>query len=92
MSVTTNEQDTANPAIEALRNSLIGDRVTIEQTAKTFNVTERAVYSAVARHNVPFVKVFGIRYFRPDDLREALVADHNSAPRGRGRPRKQIRI
>lgn len=78
------------PDTDALRAELIGNRVTIEQTANALGVTERSIYNAIARHNIPYVKVFGVRYFKPEDLRAALVADHNTAPRGRGRPRKNL--
>lgn len=90
MSVTTNEQDTTDPAVAALRAKLIGNRVNIKQIAEASDVTERAAYGAIAKHNIPFVKLFGIRWFEPDDVRKALVADHNTAPRGRGRPRKHF--
>lgn len=83
-----NGQEAEDTAAAALRATLIGDRVTIDQTATALGVTQRSVYYAVARHNVPFVKVFGVRYFKTEDLRRALVAGHNTAPRGRGRPSK----
>jgi hypothetical protein len=77
-----------DPRALALRDELIGDRVTIEQAAAAFNVTERAIYGVIARHNIPYIKVFNSRYLAPADLRRALVKDIASPPRGRGRPSK----
>ena len=82
----TTETDQAQAA--AIRAALIGDRITIAQAAAAFRVTERCVYNAIETHRIPFVKVFGVRYMAPADLRRALVLDSNTAPRGRGRPRK----
>lgn len=77
-----------DPAAEALRKAVIGDRVTIEQAAQAFGVTTRSIYNAIARHRIPFVRAFGTRFLAPDDLRRCLLAEGNAAPRGRGRPRK----
>jgi hypothetical protein len=71
-----------------LRSAIIGNRVTIDEAAEAFGVTPRAIYQQIAKHNIPFVKVFDIRYLDPNDLRAALIAERNTAPRGRGRPRK----
>jgi len=78
----------ADTEIAAIRAKLIGNKVTIAQAAAAFNVSERSVYLAIEARSIPFVKVFGVRYLEPDDLRRALVLDQSSAPRGRGRPRK----
>lgn len=75
------------PAL-VLRAKLIGNRVTIEQAAAAFDVTTRAIYQAIARHKIPFVKIFDVRYLDPEDLRSAIVAQSNTAPRGRGRPKR----
>lgn len=72
----------------SLRSAIIGSRVTIDEAAEAFGVTPRAVYQQIAKHSIPFIKVFDIRYLDPNDLRAALIADRNTAPRGRGRPRK----
>lgn len=72
----------------ALRSAMVDGRITIAETAAAFRVTERSVYNAIDRYRVPFVKVFGVRYLRPEDLRKALIAaETNSPPRRRGRPR-----
>jgi hypothetical protein len=85
---------TAVPAREhdvaAIRTALIGDRISIAQAAAAFSVTERSIYNLIEAHHVPYVKVFGVRYMTPNDLRHALVGVENSAPRRRGRPRKVI--
>ena len=83
MLTTTTEVDTA-----AIRGAVIGNRITIAQAAAALGVTERSVYNAIEAHRVPYVKVFNTRYLALDDLRRALVHDHNVATRGRGRPRK----
>ena len=77
-----------DPAVAALRANLIGDRVTIEQAAAALNVTERSVYNAITRHSIPFVRVFGVRYLKPDAIRAALLGEITKEPRPRGRPRK----
>jgi hypothetical protein len=74
--------------MQDLRSAIIGNRVTIEQAAEAFGVTPRAIYQKIDAHNIPYIKVFDIRYLDPNDLRTALIVDRNSAPRGRGRPRK----
>jgi hypothetical protein len=74
--------------VSAIRAAMIGDRITITQAAAAFDVTERSIYSAIEQHKIPYVKVFGVRYMAPADLRHALVLGSNTAPRGRGRPRK----
>jgi hypothetical protein len=77
-----------DPKIAAIRQALIGHKVTIPQTAKAMNVTERSVYYAVKRHPVPYVVVFGTRYYEPEHLVRACVAAKNTSARGRGRPPK----
>jgi len=77
-----------DPAAAALRAALIGDRVTIEQAAAALGVTPRAVYGAISRHDIPYVRVFGVRYLSPDALRAALVREVNRRPRRPGRPSK----
>ena len=86
--LTTTAVSTADPDAAAIRAALIGDRITITQAAAAFNVTDRSIYNAIEQHRIPYVKVFGVRYIMPADLRRALVLDSNTAPRGRGRPRK----
>jgi excisionase family DNA binding protein len=88
-------QPTAGPAVEptdpaaaALRTALIGDRVTIEQAAVALGVTQRSVYNAITRKCIPFVRIFGVRYMAPADIRAALIGEVIAAARGRGRPRK----
>jgi hypothetical protein len=86
---TPDPEPAADPVVIALRASLIGDRVTIEQTAAATNRTPRCIYQAVAKHNIPFVRILGVRYFSPADLRRALApASDATGKRGRGRPRK----
>ncbi len=74
--------------VAAIRTTVLGDRISITQAAAAFGVTERAIYLAIARHNIPFVKVFNTRYMGLADLRRTLLAQANAAPRSRGRPRK----
>ena len=89
-------QPTAAPAVEppdpaaaALRTELIGNRVTIEQAAAALGVTQRSVYNAISRKRIPFVRIFGVRYMAPDDIRAALIGESNrQEPPKRGRPRK----
>jgi excisionase family DNA binding protein len=75
-------------AAAALRTALIGDRVTIEQAAVALGVTQRSVYNAITRKRIPFVRIFGVRYMAPADIRAALIGDVNRQPRRPGRPRK----
>ena len=77
-----------DPAVAALRAKLIGNKVTIAQAAAAFHVSERAIYLAIERDHIPYVKVFDVRYLEPDDLRRAVVKNQNLERRGRGRPRK----
>jgi excisionase family DNA binding protein len=72
--------------VTALRNELIGDRVTIEQIAAALDRTTRSIYNLIDRNHIPFVRILGARYLRLDDVRQALIG--NPAPRRRGRPRK----
>jgi hypothetical protein len=77
-----------NPKMAAIREAMIGSRVTIPETANAMGVTDRAIYYAVKRTPVPYIVVFGVRYYEPEDLARALVAPRNTETRGRGRPRK----
>jgi hypothetical protein len=74
------------PEIAAIRAELIGRRINITTAAAALGVTERSIYNAIDRYQIPFVKVFGQRYLSIDDIRSALTADQSR--RGRGRPRK----
>jgi len=80
--------DPTDPAVIALRASLIGDRVTIPQAAAALDVTTRCIYGAITRHHIPYVRIFGVRYISPAALRAALSPESADAPRRRGRPRK----
>ncbi len=80
--------DAPQPDLAAIRAALIGDKITIAQAAAALTVTDRSIYNAIEQHGIPFSKVFGVRYLAPGDLRRALALDANTAPRGRGRPRK----
>ncbi len=73
--------------ITAIRAALIGNRITIAQASAAFNVTDRWIYKAIEQHQIPYVKVFGVRYIAINALREALVKEVNASPKGRGRPR-----
>ena len=77
----------ANDPVAELRAKLIGSKVPIEDAAAAFDVTVRAIYLAIARHRIPYTKIFNVRYLEPDDLRRALVSEQNTQRR-RGRPRK----
>lgn len=78
-----------DPAVTALRQTLIGDKVTIEQVAAALGRTERCIYNAIDRHKIPFVRMFGTRYIAPDALKTALLGSEPvPGKRGRGRPRK----
>jgi hypothetical protein len=83
---TTTQMPDDDPKLTAIRAAMIGNKVTIPDTAKAWGVTGRAVYYAVKRTPVPYVVVFGVRYYEPEDLARALVARRNTEPRGRGRP------
>jgi hypothetical protein len=74
--------------IAAIRGSLIGNRITIAQAATALGVSERAIYLALEKRPIPYVRCFNVRYMELEDLRRALVTDQNTAARGRGRPRK----
>jgi len=85
--------DTAMPSADdakaaAIRTALIGTKVTIPDTAKALDVSERAIYYALERTPVPYVVIFGTRYYEPTDLARAVVAERSAKARGRGRPRK----
>ena len=68
---------------------LVGDRRTLQQIATALGCTERAVYSLIDRHRIPYLRVLSKRYVDPKDIRDALLRDQSNAPtRGRGRPRK----
>jgi hypothetical protein len=85
---TTTQMLNDDPKIAAIRAAIIGNRVTIPDFATAMRVTDRAVYYAVKRTPVPYIIVFGVRYYEPEDLARAVVAPKNTESRGRGRPRK----
>jgi hypothetical protein len=86
--ITAQTDPATDPAVIALRQSVIGDGVTIEQAAAAFGVTPRCVRYTIDRHNIPYRKVFGARYISTAALRAALAPEPAPGPRKRGRPRK----
>jgi hypothetical protein len=83
-------ESSADPAITALRQKLLGSKVTIAQIAGACGVGERAVYNWFGRYRIPYVVIPGIgRAAEPEDVRLAMTREANTPARGRGRPRKQ---
>lgn len=77
--------DAAPPSLA----DLVGGLWTYQQLAAALNCSERAIYNEIARLNVPYTKILNRRYVDPAAFRAALAKQqHNTAPRGRGRPRK----
>ena len=77
-----------DPAVAKIQNAVIGNRITIKQTAKGLGKSERAIYSALERNPQPYIVVLAERYYEPQDMARALVSERNTEKRGRGRPRK----
>jgi hypothetical protein len=82
-------ESVTDPAITALRQKLLGGKVTIPQIAAACEVGERAVYNWFERYRIPYVVIPGIgRAADPEDVRLAVTREANAPSRGRGRPRK----
>lgn len=79
--------DTPTPAARA---DLLGrDLWTYGEIAAALGCTERSIYNLVDQLRIPYVRVLGKRLVNPADFRAALTKQQmNTAPRGRGRPRK----
>ncbi len=68
---------------------LVGDLWTYQQLAAALGCSERSIYNLIDQLHIPYVRVLGKRLVKPADFRTALAKQQaNTAPRGRGRPRK----
>ncbi len=68
---------------------LVGDLWTYQQLAAALGCSERSIYNLIDQLRIPYVRVLGKRLVKPADFRAALAKQQaNTAPRGRGRPRK----
>ncbi len=73
---------------------LLGNRLNIAQLAIALNPAdppcERSVYNLTDKLKVPYVKVLGVRWFDPDEVRAAILAGEVSRqPRRPGRPARR---
>jgi hypothetical protein len=73
--------------IAAIRARLIGNKLTIKQLARALNKTERAIYQAIERYNIPYEKVLNERLLDPEVFMCAASQPANTPPRRRGRPK-----
>lgn len=77
---------------DEIRSALLAGRADVTTLAAALGCTTRTIYATTERLKIPFLKVAGRRFFKLEELRAALEAEHLGAnappPRRPGRPRK----
>jgi hypothetical protein len=84
-------QTEQSPDIKEQRTPLLGNRLNIAKLAIALNPAdppcERSVYNLMDRLNVPYIKVLNVRWYDPDEVRNAILAGEiTRQPRRPGRP------